>query len=323
VREPGKEAMADSGEVTDGPPRPGYEPFEVDRKKTWRNRLDGRVGRMLPDSAYRPMLAGYYGLRWFARRNPGRGRLLPDFVIIGAAKAGTTSLYAWLCGHPCVSRPRAKEIHYFSFLYYRGEDWYRQFFPTERARREFAAEHGRPFLTGEASPSYMNDALAPERMHRLLPDVKLLVLLREPVDRAYSQFQMRRRQGQEPFESFEDALGQEDPARFGSQGRTVDDITRTYLARGRYAEHLERWFAVYPREQFHIRALEEIAPDPAAALAEAHDFLGLPPHRHDQLDAIFRTGYEPLPDAVRANVAEYFRPHNERLYELLGRDFGW
>ncbi|HEY6397495.1 MAG TPA: sulfotransferase domain-containing protein [Solirubrobacteraceae bacterium] len=280
---------------------------------------------------YEGMLQGFHGARRLLGRSPGRGRVLPDFVIIGAAKAGTTSVYAWLCEHPFVKRARRKEIDYFTYHHYRGADWYRHHFPPTADRSAFATEHGRPFITGEASPSYLLDESAPRRMAKLLPDIKLIVALRNPADRAYSQFQMRRRDGEEPIESFADALEVEDPrfaaidsgsALAGSDRRREKDW-RTYLSRGRYAEQLERWFACFPVEQFHIVELGELAADPLAATGALYEFLGLPPGAGHHLEARFRAEYEPMRAEVRDRLLEYFRPHNERLYELLGRQFAW
>lgn len=318
--------------TTDGVPRRGFEPFPVQRRQpTWLNSVDGFLQGRLPRPAYAYSLAGYHGLRRLARRNPGRGRLLPDFVIIGAAKAGTTSLYAWLCEHPYVERASAKEIHYFSFHHYRGADWYRHHFPSERRRASFAAEHGRPFLTGEGSPTYLPARNAPARMAALIPRAKLIVGLRNPVDRAYSQFHMRRRDGFEPVESFAAAVALEDGALDGGSARAMAAETdpaaletgRTYLMRGRYAEQLERWMHHFPSEQLHVLTTDQLAADAQGALDALHDFLELPPRRAERLDPLFTTQYDPLPPDTRARLTEYFRPHNERLYELLGRDFGW
>jgi Sulfotransferase domain len=318
--------------MSDNVSRRGYEPFPVARRKlTWLNAVDGSLRARLPRPAYLSALAGYHGVRRLARRNPGRGRMLPDFVIIGAAKAGTTSVYAWLCEHPYVARARAKEIHYFSFYHYRGADWYRYHFPPERERASFAAEHGRPFITGEGSPTYLPDSDAPRRMGKLNPDVKLIVSLRDPVDRAYSQFQMRRRDGFEPVESFFTAAALEDGRVDGGHARTLAaqanhshlKTGRTYLERSRYAEQLARWLNYFPREQLHVLTIEEMAADPQGCLDALHDFLGLPGHRPEHLEPQFRTQYDPLPEETRALLTGYFRPFNERLYELLGSDFGW
>jgi hypothetical protein len=293
--------------------------------------LDSGLRRTLPPPAYRRAVRSYHGVRKLARRNPGRGCLLPDFVIIGAAKAGTTSLYAWLGQHPFVEPAKHKEVHYFDYNYPRGDDWYRMHFPLRRARDRFAAANGRPFLTGEASPSYISHYWAPERLAQRLPDAKLLVNLRDPVERAYSQFQMSRREGEEELESFADAVAAEDRRLDPERARAMADPAYNswpigcwaYLMRSRYAEQLERWFALFHREQFHFVTLEALSSNPQGELDRVHEFLGLPPHAYEDLPKLHTAKYDSLPGDTRARLTEYFRPHNERLYELVGIDFGW
>jgi hypothetical protein len=311
--------------------RPADAPYAPPRRQGIGNRLDGRVRNALPRPVYERLLGGYHDLVKLAGRNPGRGRLLPNFVILGAAKAGTTSLFGWLVDHPYVRGPRHKEVNFFSYFHYRGTDWYRQHFPLEQERDSFAAEQGRPFLTGEASPSYLLHDWAPERLHKLIPNAKLIVQLRDPIDRAYSQFQMRRRDGEEPLESFAAAVAAEDERLVGERARMLADrrynshevACWSYLMRSRYAEQLERWLAYFPREQFHFLTLEDLAADPQRALDGVHAFLELPDRQPDQLQARFAFEYDRLPDETRGELEAYFRPHNERLYELLGVDFGW
>lgn len=286
---------------------------------------------MLPDPAYVAVRAGYRGARRVARRSLGRREILPDFLIVGVAKGGTTSLCSYLNEHPFVAPAARKEVHFFDYQYSLGEDWYRAHFPPERERDAFARTHGRPFLTGEASPSYISHRWAPERIARMLPDAKLLVALRNPVDRAYSHFQMSRREGKEPIESFEEAVRAEDERLRPEHERVEADPLAysgrlgawSYLLRSRYAEQLERWLELFPRDQFHFVKSEALASDPAEVLAAVHDFLGLPAHERAEYPALHVAEYEDMPRSTRAMLEDYFRPHNERLYELLGIDFGW
>jgi len=301
--------------------------------------LSGRPRRWLPLPVYLTARRRYNDARRLVRRNPGRGRLLPDFIVIGAAKSGTTSLYGALADHPFVvpcttTDPHfqnTKEIHFFSSGFQRGQDWYRSHFPLESARREFEAVHGRPFLTGEASPSYISSYWAPGRIREVLPDVRLLAVLRNPVDRAYSQFQMSRRQGLEPLERFEEATAAEEERLRREVARLSSDPHYTspdygawsYLARSRYAEQLERWLALFPREQFLFLKAEDLA-DSTATIDAVYEFLGLPAHCLGKPPRLHTGGeYTPMAPDVRAKMVEYFRPHNERLYDLLGIDFGW
>ncbi len=180
---------------------------------------------------------------WTFGRATARWRPLPGFLVIGAQKAGTTALYAYLRWHPAITGPSWKEVSFFDRHWWRGEAWYRGQFPLRTADR----------LVGEASPSYLFHPLAPERARSLVPDVKLIALLRNPVDRAYSQYQHEVALGREPL-SFEDALAEEEGRTRGEVERLVADPRafsrawwdHTYAARGRYAEQLERWLTVFP-----------------------------------------------------------------------------
>jgi Sulfotransferase domain len=224
-----------------------------------------------------------------------------------------------------------KEVHYFDYNHYRGDDWYRRHFPLKSDLDALTTERGQPCLTGEASPSYISHQWAPRRLAALLPDAKLLVALRNPVERAFSQFQMSRREGEEPLESFADAVAAEEDRLRPERARMLAEPRYSswpigcwsYLMRSRYAEQLQQWFELFPREQFHFVTLEDLASRPQRTLDGVHEFLGLPPHEYDDLPALHTAEYSPLDPQTRASLVEYFRPHNERLYELLDVDFGW
>jgi hypothetical protein len=187
-------------------------------------------------------------------------------------------------------------------------------------------------VTCEASPSYISHYWAPQRLAALLPGARLLVTLRDPVDRAYSQFQMSRREQEEPLRSFAEAVAAEEGRLAGERARTLSDRWYnswpigcwSYLMRSRYAEQLERWLEFFPREQFHFLTLEQLATDPQATLDRVHEFLELPAHAQPQLQAMHvAPRYESIGATERRGLTDYFRPHNERLYELIGVDFGW
>ena len=131
-----------------------------------------------------------------------RMRGLPDFVIIGAQKSGTTSLYNFIIKHPTIAPASQRELHYFSGQYRFGEQWYRSNFPTNLSRRYFYKKTKQKLLSGEASPTYMFHPIASDRMKNILPDIKLIAILRNPVDRAYSQYHHNIRRNNEtlPFE---------------------------------------------------------------------------------------------------------------------------
>src|SRR5947209_1159841 len=141
-------------------------------------------------------------------------RALPDFLIIGAQKAGTTSLYRYLAAHPDIVASTRKEVHFFDINFWRGEWWYRSLFPLRRRLQRRPPLRNRPAITGEASPYYLFHPFAPERAAQLLPDAKLIVLLRDPVERAWSHYRHEVANGRETM-TFPDALAAE-PARLAA-----------------------------------------------------------------------------------------------------------
>ena len=258
---------------------------------------------------------------WTYGTATARLRPLPDFLIVGAQKAGTTALYAYLRRHPGITGPRWKEVSYFDRHYSRGRAWYRGNFPVW-------ASSGR--IVGEASPSYLFHPQAPERAAALVPDAKLIAILRDPVERAYSQYQHAVDFGREPL-SFEDALGQEEARMAGELERMHADPgyfshawwNYTYLARGLYAEQLEHWAAAFPAAQLLVLANEELSEQPAATYARVLEFVGAEPYELDAYPRVFDRDYPDLSVELRERLATHFAGPNRRLYELLGRDLGW
>jgi hypothetical protein len=259
----------------------------------------------------------------------GWARVLPDFVIIGAVRGGTTSLFRYLGQHPDVMESERKEVHFFDLNYDRGVEWYRAHFPMAGRLRQAARFRRRP-ITGEATPDYLFHVRAPVRMARLLPSARLIVMLRNPVDRAYSHHRLETHIGFEEL-PFEDAIEAEERRLSAEVDRMAADPHyrsdayqhHTYLARGRYAEQLECWLDVFPREQFLIMQSERFFEDPEPEYARVLDFLGLPPHRPARFHRYHWSEPAALDPDLRRRLVGYFRPHNRRLEELLGTTFDW
>ena len=261
-------------------------------------------------------------------------RPLPDFLIIGTKRGGTTSLWRYLIQHPLVPRLfpawNTKTSHYFEENFSRGEAWYRSHFATYRRRAALERRHGGPSKVGEAAPLYMFHPLVPGRVADLLPDVRLIVLLRDPVERAYSHFKERRTEGREPLE-FAAALAAEDERTAGERERLIAEPGYfseafdwwSYRARGRYLEHLQPWLDRFDRGQLLCMASETLYRDPAASYARVLDFVGLPPYRLPAYDVFNDRPSRGMDDTVRAELTAYYRPYNEALGERLGMRFDW
>jgi hypothetical protein len=252
-----------------------------------------------------------------------RARILPSFLVIGAQRAGTTSLFIYLSEHPHVAGPTGgdgtvrwpKELHFFDKRFSFGLDWYRRFFPLA-AERRLARLRNRDLLAGEATPSYLFHPEAPERVAACLPEVRLIAILRNPIERAFSHYQLRRRMGREHLKFARAIKAEERQNRRG-------DRRRSYLARGLYAEQLERWLAYFPREQLLVIRSEDLMTYPAEVYGEVVDFLELERWKPDSIVLRNRASYAPIGPVLRAHLEKYFAESNLRLARLLGRDFGW
>jgi hypothetical protein len=268
----------------------------------------------------RPARAVLRNAVWTYGRATSFARPLPDFLILGAQKAGTTALYAYLRWHPGLTGPAWKEVSYFDRHYRRGARWYRGHFPLRPGDR----------VVGEASPGYLFHPLAPSRVKATVPEARLIALLRDPVDRALSHYHHEVALGREPL-TFEQAIEAEPERTRGEEerlSREPDYFSHTwwdytYLARGRYAEQLERWLAVFPREQLLVLASDELAAEPGQTFARVLEFLGAPGHDLESYPRVYEQSYGEMQPDTRRRLAEYFSEPNRRLYELLGRDFGF
>lgn len=266
--------------------------------------------------------------------------MLPNFLIIGAAKAGSTALAAYLGSHPDVFVASEKEVHFFDDHFDRGVDWYASRFGAVREER----------AVGDATPTYMYTDEALGRMADLLPDAKLIAILRNPVDRAYSHYWwMRALDERRPFDDavHDEILGREQPD------------PEKYVAAGRYVERLERVCRYYPRSSLHVVILEELRESPHARFAEVCRFLGVddqvvpadlgavhnPAYRlrspalrtwmlrlhawrrlpfdiASRIDKMNRVAFRPPPmdPQIRGELEGYYEKHNAALAAWLERD---
>ncbi len=251
---------------------------------------------------------------------------LPDFVVIGAKKCGTTSFYHLLAQHPYVEPAATKELHFFDRLFDEGTEWYRRCFPPPKWK------DGRWTITGEATPYYMFHPHAPRRMAETVPHARLIALLRNPVDRAYSDYQMMARRGFEHLE-FEEAIEAEEARLRDVKDKLLEDEHYdsfehqrfSYLSRGIYVDQLLSWSKFFSEEQLLVLKSEDLLERPEDTFKLVFDFLALPDWEPETWEVRKKGGkYEQKMDpTTRKRLEEYFEPHNRRLYDFLGVDFGW
>lgn len=299
----------------------------------------------------------------------------PDFLLAGGAKCGTTSFAAYFPAHPQVLPWVVKEPNFWSW---RKPDA-RQYQSLFRNVKPCARPGSADIIGGDYSTSSLLHPLVGRRLRGQLPELKIIVLLRNPIDRAYSHFIMSQRSGLEDDQRFEDIVKaemEEAPALLEAHNRGFEHPAGTieaccqdergntlnftlhnrhrnqrplradidlqafyytsYVFRSIYCDQLERWLRLYPREQILVMQSEPFFRDPAGHMARAAEFLGLDYHDFSSDDELRRhyagsaagdwaapEKYPPLPGKTRKILRAFFAPYNQKLYDLVGQDYGW
>jgi tetratricopeptide (TPR) repeat protein len=248
---------------------------------------------------------------------PQNKQLPPDFVIIGASKSGTSSLYKYLSEHPQILLPHKKEIDFFLRYFERGIDWYLAHFPTICDRPDW--------VTGEATPNYLRFPKVPQRIKESCPQTKLIVLLRNPVERAVSWH----------YHKLNTGLAKGDLASaIATERERLQHLSEAELMAGGYYNpdnllsslyvyQLKPWIELLGRERFLILKSEDFYNDTATVMKRVFDFLGLPDCVLKNYPQVNVGSYAPIDGSLRQTLVEYFQPYNQQLEEFLGMKFNW
>jgi hypothetical protein len=249
-------------------------------------------------------------------------RALPTFLIIGAQKAGTTSLYRYLAKHPDI-KPNfvVKELSFFDEYYDRGIPWYKSHFPFKRKNKHYF----------EGTTHYLFNPLAPKRIKDVLPNVKIIALLRNPIDRAYSSYKHQVRAGRETL-SFEEAIESEKKRLKGEKERLSNESSYfsynynhfSYLERGKYNEQIQNWLEYFPKEQMFILSSDEFFKNTESSLNKIYNFLEIKPSQVNIKKQYNTGGYkDSMPKETREKLSIFFEPYNIELKKLLKESLDW
>ncbi|MGD1898125.1 MAG: sulfotransferase [Phormidesmis sp.] len=250
----------------------------------------------------------------------------PDFIIGGAMKAATTAIYDYLVQHPQVMERHPKEVHFFSEAFPKGFDWYQSLFAVFKEGTLVTDQ-----LSGEASPGYLPSVKAPIRLKALFPESKIIFSLRDPVERAISQYYHSCAWKLGETRSIEQAFDQAAIAQATEEISALEksntvpveqgsDDTTWYLFNGHYATFLKRWFRAFPKEQILLLNYHRFAQFPEELPSKLLPFLGLPNSQEMERKQMFSNDYSGVPDSVIDNLKAYYEPHNKALNDFLGFD---
>jgi len=263
---------------------------------------------------------------WKAKILLGKTCSVPNFIIIGAQRCGTTSLFESLMESPYILKPVRKEIHFFDINYKKGYKWYLNQFPHIRDEN---------YLTGEATPYYFYHPAVPLRVYDFCKimnkEIKFILLLRNPIDRAISHYKFNRIRGIETL-SFEDAIKAE-PQRIGGEDSKLINNHHyysfnhqkfSYLSRGIYVEQLKRWLNFFPLEKFLVISSEDFFKEPQTIINLICKFLNCEPYELRNIKKFNKSHINlSVSSQMRRELSKYFLPYNKQLFELIGKEFDW
>ena len=272
-----------------------------------------------------------------SRKNPnnpflrltGSIRTLPDFIVIGGTRSGGMTLTKYIQEHPSVYVSR--NVHFFEFIASNNVNWYKRHFPSYIYKKKFLRKNKQKLVVGESTGTYLFHPDIPKRIKNILPNVKLIVMLRNPVVSSYSKYNHYKNEGLE-LNSFEDAIKMEikriDILKQNNELKSNNpdfnnNVNFHYLRHGHYAEKLKNWLKVFPRNQIHMVVNDEFNADLDKTVEETFSFLGLPNHKTKNRIKHSVGKYPKLQESTKEFLIDYFKPHNEELYEILGRKLPW
>ena len=254
---------------------------------------------------------------------------LPDFIVVGAQKAGTSALFNYLVQHSSIIEPAKKEVHYFDLYYNKGINWYKHFFPSKTYKKFVKFKTGNA-ITGEATPIYSYLPRCLDRIKKDLPNVKIIFVMRNPIDRAFSHYHMNLRKKRESL-SFEEAIEKE-KERLKYEKQNVNKIpseelyehyNHSYLERGEYFTQIKKIETLFPKKQILILDSEELKKDTNNQMQYVFKFLGVNSKKDLINPTINPSRYGKMEKSTREKLNRYFEPFNKKLYNHLKKDFGW
>lgn len=259
-------------------------------------------------------------------------RALPNFFVAGTQRGGTTSLFIHLLHHPLVFGPRrAKGVHYFDTSFDMDLNWYRAHFPRRSTVQRLHDEIGAVPAIGEGAPYYMYNPLIASRIAGVVPDARIIMILRDPLERAVSHHNHEVSRGFEDL-SLIDALNAEPERLAGETERmradasyvSYEHIHHSYIGRSQYADQLERFLKLFARDQILVLDSSSLSLDPAGTVREATDFLGLPPLVVDPEIPRYNTRvHDPITPGLRERFGPLFAESNRRLSQLVPGRLSW
>lgn len=253
-------------------------------------------------------------------------RTLPSFIIVGAQKCGTTSLNGYLKSHPDICMARGKETWFFDKHYEKGISYYRLHFPLK-----ISSFLNPRLVVGEASPSYIYNPRVPERIYTHFPNCKIIILLRDPIERAYSHYKHMLRIGFEDLATFEAAIEKEAERTCGELEKIMNNgfyfsqsrELFSYLGKGIYYPQVKAYLDKFGKDRVLVVDSNSFFLSEKKIMSKIENFIDVKPHNYQDFPVWNKGDKSRLSEATRNQLKDFYEPHNEMLFDLLGRKLSW
>jgi hypothetical protein len=256
-------------------------------------------------------------------------RVLPDFILFGGTRSGVMTLTKYIQEHPNVYTVR--NVHFFEYTSSNKVEWYKRHFPTNFYKNYFKLKHKQKLVVGESTGTYLFHSEVSKRIKEHIPNVKLIVMLKNPIKTIYSRYYVFRNEGLESS-SFEDVIKMEmERIKIGDERNELrinnpefgHIVNFNYLRHCYYAEKLKNWLKEFKKEQILILTNDEFNTDIDKTLKKTFEFLDLPNHTIKNKIKHNVGKYPKMHESTRKLLVDYFRPHNQELYNLIGKELDW
>ena len=278
--------------------------------------MQNKIKHILKILKYIIIKRGYFGIT-------SPFRTIPNFIVIGVKRCGTTTLYEQLSEHPCIEKSAHDNLGFFNNNFELGMNWYKSHFVTNFRKKEIERKYGK-FATYDVTSSYIQKKKTAQNIFKTLPNVKLILILRNPTDRAYSEYNQNiidENESRDFTELIKQEINEIQNMENGNLEFSSDKIN--LVKKGIYEKQISPWLEVFPRKQILIISTEEFGEKTTETYDKIFRFLELPEYKIKNKKRHRKGTYEAMDDKTRKILDDFYESYNSKLFQKIEETFRW
>ena len=278
--------------------------------------MQNKIKHILKILKYIIIKRGYFGIT-------SPFRTIPNFIVIGVKRCGTTTLYEQLSEHPCIEKSAHDNLGFFNNNFELGMNWYKSHFVTNFRKKEIERKYGK-FATYDVTSSYIQKKKTAQNIFKTLPNVKLILILRNPTDRAYSEYNQNIIDENESRD-FRELIKQEINEIENMENDNLEFSSNkiNLVKKGIYEKQISPWLEIFPRKQILIISTEEFGEKTTETYDKIFRFLELPKYKIKNKERHRKGTYEAMDDKTRKILDDFYESYNSKLFQKIEETFRW